>query len=204
MRNRENVRLILKIFTLCILPASLILFGGTNSHGKVSRRIGAAFHLDYFTFDSDYFGIENALGAEIDLRYELLWNIYFENRIGAFKSLSEGSSTEGMSYQLGLAAIFPYLIPYRPIARIGFGFLSSDPVTVTPTESYRPSQTTFYIVTGGGITRSIKENIVVELNANIWLTPYRYRIYRFNRSNVEAENKQFTHLAISLGVMYIF
>ncbi|UCF05544.1 MAG: hypothetical protein JSV33_00470 [bacterium] len=204
MRNREIVRLIRKIFTLCILPTSLILLLGTSAHGEASRRIGAAFHMNYYTFDPDYFGIENALGAEIDLRYELLWNIYFENRIGAFHSLSGGTSVGGLSYQLGLVAIFPVLIPYRPIARFGFGFLSSDPVTVTPTESFRPSQTAFYIVVGGGITRSIKENIVVEFNANLWATPYRYRIYRFNRSSVEAENKQFTHFGTSLGILYIF
>ena len=98
---------------------------------------------EFYLFDGDFFGMDNAFGADADLRCELGWNIFFQNRIGAFRSSSEGLSVYGMKYQFGLLAHFPYFIPYRPSGRIGIGFIATDPVTVTPTETFRPSQTTF-------------------------------------------------------------
>ncbi|HUV36855.1 MAG TPA: hypothetical protein VMX58_07955 [Patescibacteria group bacterium] len=175
-----------------------------NALGKANRRIGIGIFPNFFILDSDYFGLENAPGIDIRIRYELEWNIYFENRLGYLFSEGNGTSVGGFSYQLGVTAILPYLIPYRPIANLGIGFLSADPITVTPTDTFRPSQTTFYFIGGAGLTRSIKENITVEAMVNVWTSPYRYRIYRFNRSTVEIDEKQFTHVSFHLGVSYIF
>ncbi len=175
-----------------------------NARGEVNRRIGVGIFPGFFILDGDYFGLENAPAADIRFRYELESNIYFENRLGYLFSEGAGRSVGGFSYQMGLTAILPYLIPYRPMASLGIGFLAVDPITVTPTETFRPSQTTFYFVFGAGATRTIRENITIEGMGSLWLAPYRYRIYRFNRSDVEMEEAQFTHVAVHIGVSYIF
>ena len=90
------------------------------------------------------------------------------------------------------------------MARLGFGFLSVNPITVTPTESFRPGQTAFYFIAGAGITRSIRENIIIEWTANIYYTPYVYRIYSFDRSEVTTNDVRFTHYFFSLGISYSF
>lgn len=172
--------------------------------GEPSRKIGLALTPGYYVLDGDYFGLKDAPEIEFCLRYELLWHTYFENRIGAMKSKGDGVSVGGFTYQLGLLTIFPYFIPYRPLARVGIGFISVDPITVTPTDTFRPSQSTFYFIVGGGGSRSIRENITVETSADIWFTPYRYRIYRFDRQSVDAQQKQFTHFKFNIGISYIF
>ncbi len=95
-------------------------------------------------------------------------------------------------------------IPYRPVARFGVGFLSVNPVTVTPIESFRPAQTTFYLCGGAGVTRSFLENFFVEAEASVWVAPYRYRVYEFNRYDVTVSEEWFTHLGLSLGAVYTF
>ena len=175
-----------------------------RSFGVSKRRIGIALFPGFFLVDGEYFNLENAPSFDMRIRYELGWNVYFENRLGYLFSEQNGTSVGGFSYQLGVAAILPYLIPYRPIVNAGIGFLSVDPVTVTPTESFRPSQTTFYFVFGIGVARSIKENITVEAASSLWVSPYKYRIYRFNRSDVEIDESQFTHGSFHVGVSYIF
>lgn len=204
MNGGVVTRKIMRVLTLLLVPASLVLLMSSQSSAEQTRRISTAFLTEFYLFDADFFGLDNAFGADADLRYELGWNTFFQNRIGVFRSKSGDLSVYGMKYQLGLLTYFPYLIPYRPKAMIGIGFLATDPVTVTPTETFRPSQTTFYFIFGGGITRSIRENIAVELGTDLWVAPYRYRIYSFNRSSVDIEEKQFTHLTFSLGISYIF
>lgn len=183
---------------------TIVTFFPDYARGEVNRRIGIGIFPGFYILDSDYFGLEDAPGADIRFRYELKANIYFENRIGYLFSEGAGRSVGGVNYQMGLTAILPYLIPYRPVASLGIGFLSVDPITVTPTETFRPSQTTFYFVFGGGITRTIRENITLEAIGSLWLTPYKYRIYRFNRADVEMEEARFTHMSVHLGVSYNF
>ena len=124
--------------------------------------------------------------------------------MGSFSSKADGVSIDGMNYQFGASAILPYLIPYRPVARLGVGFLSVNPITVTPTESFRPGQTAFYFIGGAGLTRTIRENIIVETTANIYYTPYDYRIYEFDRSEVSTRDVRFTHYVFNLGISYSF
>ena len=191
--------------SLCVLCVTIIVtVFPCRVLGESNRRIGVGLSPGFFIFDGEYFGLDNAPGVDLRIRYELDWNIYFENRLGYLFSEGSGTSVGGFSYQLGLTAILPYLIPYRPIVSLGIGFLSVDPITVTPTDTFRPSQTTFYFVGGAGVTRSIKENITVEAMSNVWISPYRYRIYRFNRADIEIDEKQFTHVSFHLGVSYIF
>ena len=191
--------------SLCILCFTIIVtLSPCSALGESNRRIGVGLFPGFYILDGDYFSLDNAPGVDLRIRYELDWNIYFENRLGYLFSEGSGVSVGGFSYQLGLTAIMPYLIPYRPIASVAIGFLSIDPITVTPTETFRPSQTTFYFIFGAGVTRSIKENITVEAMSNAWISPYRYRIYRFNRADVEIEEKQFTHVSFHIGVSYIF
>ncbi len=198
----ETRRGLVLLAVLCFIITAAVF--PCNTRGESNRRIGIGIFPGFFILDSDYFDLSNAPGFDLRIRYELEWNIYFENRLGYLFSDGNGASVGGFSYQLGLTAILPYLIPYRPVASLGIGFLSADPITVTPTRTFRPSQTTFYFTGGGGFTRSIRENISIEATGNIWISPYRYRIYRFNRSDVEIEKKQFTHLSFHIGVSYIF
>jgi hypothetical protein len=46
--------------------------------------------------------------------------------------------------------------------------------------------------------------VLVEAGANVWITPYKYRIYRFNRVDVSTSTARFTQLALSLALTYTF
>jgi hypothetical protein len=188
--------------TAAAVGALLAVFG--PAHAETDRRINLAFETQYYIFDSDYFGLANALGADAALRYEIGSDIYFENGIGLFRTKGEGVSVDGLDYRIDVVALFPVLIPYRPVARFGIGFLSVNPVTVTPTETFRPTQTTFYFLGGAGVTRLIFDRVLVEANTNFWITPYRYRIYRFNRYEVTTSTERFMHISVALGLVYTF
>lgn len=186
----------------CAAALSVLACSGANA--ELPRRISAALQTHYFVLDSEFFGLSNGFGLDAALRYELASDIYFENGIGFLGTKGAGVDVDGFDYHLNLVALFPVLIPYRPVARLGVGFISVNPVTVTPTESFRPAQTTFYFLGGAGVTRSVFDRVLLEASANFWITPYEYTIYRFNRSDVETEMRRFTHLSISLGVLYSF
>ena len=170
------------------------------------RQICASLESHYYVFDSKFFDLESAFGAGAALRYEIASDFYFENGIGLFSADANGVSVDGLDYRLNLFAIFPLLIPvpYRPVARLGVGFLSINPLTATPTDTYRPTQTALYLFGGAGITRTFLKNMLVEASANVWITPYKYRIYRFNRLDVDTDTERFTHLSISLAATYLF
>lgn len=191
--------------TIGAVAVAAVLAGAVGgARAELPRRIAVALEPSYYVFDSSFFGLDNGLGVEAALRYEVAYDIYFENAIGGFSTEGDGVPVSGIDYRLGALALFPVLIPYRPAARLGIGFLSANPLTVTPTDSFRPTQTTFYLVGGAGITKSLFEHVLLEAGASFWITPYRYRIYRFNRSNVEMSEQRFIHLGISLGVSYTF
>jgi len=191
------------------LPLIILLIitidNSSHSQNLTPRRIAASLYGSYFSFDREFFDTQSGAGAGFSLRYELGYNVFFENQLGYFSGKnSDGLNVSGMYFGPCLTAILPYLIPYRPILRAGVGFLSANPVTVTPTETFRPTQTTFYFRGGAGISRSIMENMQFELTGDVWITPYKYRIYRFNRKDVETEDALFVHLMFCLGVSYIF
>jgi len=48
------------------------------------------------------------------------------------------------------------------------------------------------------------ENVQFEFLSDLWVTPYRYRIYIFDRKEVDTSDAMFVHLILSLGVSYIF
>jgi len=209
MSKREEVKIRTFFGSIRILSLIILLLTITDnslySQNLTPRRIGVSLYGSYFLFDREFFDTPGGAGAGISLRYELGYNIFFENQLGYFSGKnSDGLVVSGMYFGPCLTAILPYMIPYRPVMRVGVGFLSANPVTVTPTETFRPTQTTFYFRGGAGISRSIKENIQFELTGDIWVTPYEYRIYRFNRKDVETEDVLFTHLMVCLGVSCIF
>jgi hypothetical protein len=175
-----------------------------RAHTETPRRINVSLESQYYIFDSDYFGLGNAFGVDAALRYEIGSDIYFENGLGIFQTEGNNVSVNGVDYHLNFVALFPVLIPYRPVARFGIGFLSVNPVTVTPTETFRPTQTTFYFLGGAGVTRMILDRVLIEANANFWVTPYRYRVYRFNRFDVTTNAERFLHVSISFGFVYTF
>jgi len=182
--------------------AALVSCGA--AHADSPRRISATIAPTAYVFDSQFFGLASGFGVEAALRYELGTDIYLENGLGLLKTSGSGANVDGLDYRLNLLAIFPVLIPYRPVARFGVGVLSVNPITVTPTTSFRPTQTTFYILGGAGVTRSIVNHVDLEAGADFWITPYEYRLYRFNRSDVTVERERFTHLSISMGITYSF
>jgi hypothetical protein len=188
---------------LCI-ALSLLALPSSGAHGGLHRRIQAGMNLNYYGLDADYFGMDDAVGATIAFRYEIANNVYFENNLGTFSSHAAGVDIDGLNYHLDVLAIVPVLIPYRPVARFGIGFLSVNPVTATPTDTYRPGQTAFYLVGGTGVTRTLKENIMVEASADFYVTPYRYRIYEFDRITVSTHDAIFLHYTINIGGSYAF
>ena len=188
---------------------ALAAFGAFVVRGALAetpRQICASIESRYYIFDSSFFNLESGFGAGAALRYELASDFYFENGIGMFGADGGGVAVDGLDYRLNLFAIFPLLIPVRcrPVARLGVGFLSVNPITATPTSTYRPTQTTFYVLGGAGVTRAFFRSMLVEANANVWITPYKYRIYRFNRVDVDTNIERFTHLSISLALTYTF
>lgn len=192
------------LFICGLATAVVLLLAVSLASGELPRQIGASFHTSYYVLDSNFYGLENAFGASAAFRYEVIYNVFLENTIGGFTTDDGNVTVNGFNYQLGGLAVFPVLIPYRPLARLGIGFISVNPITVTPTATFRPTQTAFYFYGGSGITRSIRENISLEASATFWVTPYQYRIYTFNRSDVDTDDEQFTHLSISLGISYLF
>lgn len=197
MTKTRSIALAASAFAFAVLFAE-------SAPAELPRRIAASAAASYYIFDGDFFGLGNAVGAKAALRYELASDIYFENSLGFFDTEGSGVDVGGFDYRLGLAAVFPVLIPYRPVARCGVGFLTVNPVTVTPTESFRPAQTTFYLCAGVGATRSLFERFLLEAEASFWITPYRYRIYRFNRIDVTTSEERFMHVGLSLGAVYTF
>lgn len=174
------------------------------ANGEMQRRINVGPDFSYYLLDSDYFGMDDAFGAGLAFRYEVYNNIYIENIIGRFTSNDGVVDIDGLNYHLDLLAIFPILIPYRPLLRTGIGFISVNPITSTPVQTYRPAQTAFYFLCGGGFTRTIKENIIIETSVDFYITPYDYRIYEFDRSAVTMDDVRFSHLILNLGVSYSF
>jgi hypothetical protein len=176
----------------------------TAARAEEPRRISVSLQPSLYIFDSNYFDLDPGLGMDASLRYEIATNIFFENNLGIFRTSGSGVTVDGLDERLGAMAIFPVLISYRPIARLGLGFLSTNPITVTPTQTFRPTQTTFYLIGGAGLSRSVFTRFLVEADMSFWATPYKYRIYRFDRLNVSTESERFMHLEIQLGVSYTF
>lgn len=195
MPNRSGLRIVLFL--------AIILFGSA-ARGEMQRRINVGIDFNYYLLDSEFFGMDDGIGGGFALRYEISNDVYLENVFGRFTSNDGIVDIDGLNYHIDLLAIFPVLIPYRPILRTGIGFLAVNPITVTPTETYRPGQTTFYLIGGGGLTRTIRENIVVEASADLYMTPYEYTIYEFDRSSVSTEEARFMHLVFNIGVTYAF
>ncbi len=191
-------------FALALAVLGAFAAGGARAENH--RRICASLESHYFIFDSKFFDLEGALGAGAALRYELASDFYFENGIGLFGADANGVAVDGLDYRLNLFMIVPYFMPLRcrPVARLGVGFLSVNPVTATPTDTYRPTQTAFYVFGGAGLTRAVLKHFLVEASANAWITPYKYRIYRFNRVDVDTSVERFAHLSISLALTYTF
>ena len=174
------------------------------AHGEMQRRMNVGLNFNYYMLDGDYFRMDNGFGAGFVFRYEVANNVYIENIIGRFTANDGIVDIDGLNYHLDLLAIFPVLIPYRPLVRVGAGFLAVNPITTTPVQTYRPAQTAFYLIGGGGFTRSLRENIFLEASVDFYFTPYNYTIYEFDRSAVSTQDIHFTHLIYNLGVSYAF
>ncbi len=201
-RSRRAAGRVRFALALAVLGA----FAAGGAYADNQRRICASLESHYFVFDSKFFDLGNALGAGVALRYELASDFYFENGIGLFGADADGVAVDGLDYRLNLFMIVPYFIPvpYRPAARLGVGFLSVNPVTATPTDTYRPTQTAFYVFGGAGMTRTVLKRFLVEASANAWITPYEYRVYRFDRRSVDTDVERFAHLSVTLALTYTF
>ena len=195
-RHTRVCALLFLVFAL-LLPASA-------ARGEMQRRINIGLHVDYYLLDDDYFGMDDGIGAGLAFRYEIWNNVFLENVIGRFSANDGVVDIDGLNYHIDLLAILPVLIPYRPLLRAGMGFISVNPITSTPVQTYRPAQTAFYFLCGGGFTRSLREDLFIESSVDFYITPYDYRIYEFDRSSVSMEDARFTHLVVKLGVSYSF
>ncbi len=195
----------LRALLALVIVATGSLAGG-GAVAETPRRICASLQAHYYLFDEEFFDIPDGLGAAAALRYEIASDFYFENVIGFIDGSAGGVDIDGFDYRLNLFAIIPYFIPvpYQPVARLGVGFLSVNPITATPTDTYRPTQTTMYLLGGAGITRTFLKRMLVEVSADILFTPYQYRIYTFDRQSVSTSLARFTHLSATLAVTYTF
>jgi hypothetical protein len=203
-RSRSGAAVLMVLQALAL--AALVPCTARGVTEETPQRICASLESHYYIFDSKFFELGNAFGGGAALRYEIASDVYLENGIGAFTAKGGGVNVDGLDYRLNLFVIVPFFmpVPYRPVARLGVGFLSVNPVTATPTDTYRPTQTAFYVLGGAGITRVFMRRMLVEASASAWITPYLYRIYRFNRHSVTVDTERFTHVAFSLAVTYTF
>lgn len=188
---------------LLFLSLAIVLLASA-ARGETQRRINVGLDFNYYMLDGDYFRMDDGFGAGFTFRFEVANNIYIENVIGRFTANDGVVDIDGLNYHLDLLAIFPVLIPYRPLVRVGAGFLAVNPITTTPTQTYRPAQTAFYLIGGGGFSRSIRENIFVEATVDFYVTPYEYTIYEFDRDAVSTQDARFSHLAFNVGAYYAF
>ncbi|MBN1885705.1 MAG: hypothetical protein JW876_09330 [Candidatus Krumholzibacteriota bacterium] len=200
-RERHVASALVALAVSCLILPSLVPAPALAGN---ARRIGGTLRFEYYLFDGGFFKLDDAPGLAASFRYELKDNVFFENRLGAIRTSQDGLSVNVLSYQFGMTAILPYFIPWRPLVRGGLAFLTADPVTVTPIDTFRPAQTTVYLVAGAGVVRSFKEDFAAELAVDAMITPYKYRVYSFDRQRVEDDPRQFFHLGISLGVSYVF
>lgn len=168
------------------------------------RRLSVEARGTYHILDAGFFGLSDAPGVAAAFRCEIVPDISVENAFGFFATEGAGVSVNGFDYAFSVVALLPFFAPYRPVARAGVGFLSVDPVTVTPTSTFRPAQTAFYLVGGVGVSRSITDRVHLEAGASFWVTPYRYRVYAFDRREVLLTEERFAHLGLSLGAVYSF
>ncbi len=169
-----------------------------------NRRINAALLGSFTLLDSDYFGLDNAAGVDLALRYEFYYNIFLESRIGTFSCSGEGENINGFKSEVGIAAYSSHFLPLRPGLRAGFGLHSANPVTVTPTDTFKPSQTTFYLYIGCTLGRFVWRSLEVEAGSDVIFSPYEYTKYAFDRQSVITEKAQFTHYTFTLGASYSF
>ncbi|MCU0639211.1 MAG: hypothetical protein MUF59_05005 [Candidatus Krumholzibacteria bacterium] len=176
----------------------------SEGRAQSSRRMSGGLLVSHIALDSEYFGMNGATGTDIFIRYEVLGNIHAETRIGAFSSDDDGHSVGMFKGQLGLAFVSTSFLPYRLFGRAALGLLSSNPVTVTPTDTFRPSQTTFNIVVGIGADRFLWKSLAAEAGLDVMFTPYKYNVYTFDRQSVSTDPSQFTHFVISLGASWSF
>ncbi len=194
-----------RIIFLLLTAALIVNISSSPVQSKDNRRIAALFCPTFYITDPDYFNVNNSTGASVGFRYEIYRDTYFENSLGGFRDGGTGYNVDSFCYRFGVTTLVPILIPYRPLAHLGVAFLTSDPPTVVPTETYRPSQTTFYVVAGAGVNYSLGwYDIAAELRTDFMITPYRYVIYRFYRDRVESHQERFMHLTVSLGLSYTF
>ena len=200
----RRMRFALALLALALVAAGTLAGGGASA--QTPRRICASLEAHYYVFDSEFFDIGDGFGGAAALRYEIASDFYFENVIGFLDGDAGGVDIDGFDYRLNLFAIIPYFItvPYRPVARLGVGFLSVNPLTATPTDTYRPTQTTMYILAGAGITRNFLKRMLVEVSADVLVTPYQYRIYTFDRQDVSTSLARFTHFSTTLALTYTF
>lgn len=190
----------------CLVAAIIVAAGAipAQPHAQQVRRISVGISPAFYFFDDSYWGIDTGYGADIVIRCEILNNLFVENRVGGYGASQDGSGISGFNGQIGIIHFLPYFIPNRPSFRVGLAFLTVNPVISEPVETFRPSQTILYFVTGVGVTWSLKEYIQLELGADLLVTPYHYRVYRFYRQYVEASDQRFLHGSLSLGVSYTF
>ncbi|MBN2185281.1 MAG: hypothetical protein JW746_08140 [Candidatus Krumholzibacteriota bacterium] len=168
------------------------------------RRINTALLGSFTILDADYFGLDYAAGVDLAFRYEFYYNLFLESRLGSFACSSNGGNIHGFSSQIGIVAYSSHFLPFQPGLRAGLGLLSANPVTVTPTDTFKPSQTTFYFIIGCSLGRFVWKAMTVEMGADILFAPYEYTKYTFNRQSVFTEDVQFTHYTFTLGASYSF
>jgi len=190
------------IFIICC--TLLLHFSSTEASSQNNRRINIALLGSYTILDPDYFGLDQAAGADAAFRYEIYTNLFLESRLGSFFASGGGENVHGFKSQLGVIAFSSHFLPFRPGVRAGIGLQSANPVTVTPTSTFKPSQTTFYLYIGCTLGRYVWRKLTVEVGSDILYSPYEYTIYKFNRQDVEAANKQFIHYNFTLGASYSF
>ena len=182
----------------------ILHLSSTGASCQTERRINTALLGSFSILDDDYFGLDQAAGVDVVFRYEFYYNLFLESRVGSYSCSGSGENVHGFKSQIGIVAFSSHFLPFQPGLRAGIGLQSANPVTVTPTDTFKPSQTTFYLITGCSLGRFVWKTLTMEIGADILFAPYEYTKYTFDRQSVYTEKVQFTHYTFTLGASYSF
>jgi len=167
-------------------------------------RFEIGLYPSLYRFDSSFFGAEYAPGIDARASIRLLGDIYFENVIGLYTADTDDYRLEGFKDQINVrfSPVSGFMV--NPELTLGIAIISANPAAETVTKEFRPTQTAFYLSAGAGASFRFSKRIVFRGGVTVMATPYRYRIYSYDRESIDQEERQLTNINLALGASYLF
>ncbi len=177
----------------------------SNDHrGSSGSRFEIGIYPSFYRFDSSFFGAEYAPGIDTRVSIKIIKNIHLENAVGLYSADTDVHRLEGFKNQINVRINPMSGFIIDPELTLGIAFISANPAAETVTEKFRPTQTAFYLSAGAGASKRFSKSIIFRLRITILATPYRYRVYFYDRESITQSERQFTNINLALGASYLF